>query len=256
MRSIEDLNAVRSLIAAGLNDCAISRQTGIPRRTVCDWRHDRRTTMPRDSCHSHDFSMLPSDAYSYLLGMYLGDGYISRSRSVWRLRVTLDKKYPGIIESCCGAIDKIMLGQRATVFPRKTGCVDVSLFSKHWPCLFPQHGPGPKHLRPITLEPWQQAHVDAATEHFVRGLIHSDGCRVLANDRGVASVRYHFTNHSTDIRNLFCAALDSLGIPWTQNSRYMIAVYRKAATARLDEFVAPLGLKRRTVKSTHVHYTT
>ncbi|WNG80541.1 hypothetical protein C6A86_020280 [Mycobacterium sp. ITM-2016-00316] len=183
--------------------------------------------------------MLPSDAYSYLLGMYLGDGYVCRAGRVWRLRVTLDKKYPGIIESCCDAIDKIMLGQHATVFPRKTGCVDVSLFSKHWPCLFPQHGPGPKHLRPIILQPWQQAHVDAATEDFIRGLIHSDGCRVVANDRGVASVRYHFTNHSTDIRNLFCAALDALGIPWTQNSRYMIAVYRKAATARLDEFVGP-----------------
>jgi hypothetical protein len=239
MRSIEDLNTVRSLIAAGLNDCAIARQTGIPRRTVNDWRHNRRTTMPRDSCSSHDFSMLPSDSYSYLLGMYLGDGYVSRCRSVWRLRVTLDKKYPGIIANCCAAIDKIMLGQGATVFPRKTGCVDVSLFSKHWPCLFPQHGPGQKHLRPIVLEPWQQAHVDAATEHFVRGLIHSDGCRVVANDRGVASVRYHFTNHSTDIRELFCAALDSLGIPLTQNSRYMIAVYRKAATARLDEFIGP-----------------
>ncbi|MGN7781414.1 hypothetical protein ACTJJE_18085 [Mycolicibacterium sp. 22603] len=62
---------------------------------------------------------------------------------------------------------------------------------------------------------------------------------MVANDRGVASIRYHFTNHSTDIRNLFCAALDRLGIPWTQNSRYMIAVHRKAATARLDQFIGP-----------------
>lgn len=251
MRSIEEFNTVRSLIAAGLNDCAISRQTGIPRRTVRDWRNGRRSILPRDVCSTHDFSTLPSDSYSYLLGLYLGDGCISRSRRVWRLRVTLDKKYPGIIESCRTAIDKVMLGQHATVFPRATGCVDVSLFSKHWPCLFPQHGPGRKHLRPIVLEPWQQVHVDSATEEFVRGLIHSDGCRVVANDRGVASVRYHFTNHSADIRGLFCAALDALGIPWTQNSRYMIAgsiprslrscppIYRKAATTRLDEFIGP-----------------
>ncbi|WP_234411682.1 hypothetical protein [Mycolicibacterium neoaurum] len=122
---------------------------------------------------------------------------------------------------------------------QKSNYVVVGLYSKHWPCVFPQHAPGRKHLRPIVLEPWQQAHVDAATEEFVRGLIHSDGCRVVANDRGVASIRYHFTNHSTDIRNLFCAALDRLGIPWTQNSRYVIAVYRKAATARLDQFIGP-----------------
>ncbi len=239
MHTQDDFTRVRRLIDAGLNDCAISRQTGIPRRTVCDWRRGKSAVMSRSTCRYHDYSVLPSDAYSYLLGLYLGDGYINRSRSLFRLRVTLDKKYPGIIDGCRVAIDKIMLGQHATVFPRVTGCVDVSLYSKHWPCIFPQHGSGPKHLRPIVLEPWQQAHVDAATEEFVRGLIHSDGCRVVANDRGVASIRYHFTNHSTDIRNLFCAALDRLGIPWTQNSRYVIAVYLKAATARLDQFIGP-----------------
>jgi hypothetical protein len=39
-------------------------------------------------------------------------------------------------------------------------------------------GPGKKHLRSIQLEPWQQALVDQATEEFVLGLIHSDGCRL------------------------------------------------------------------------------
>lgn len=251
MRSIADFSEVRRLINSGLNDCAIARATGIPRTTVLGWRNrpPQRLKTPQD-CKSHDYSNLPSDDYAYLLGLYLGDGYISRSGRVWRLRVTLDKKYPDIIFRCREAIDAVMTGQRAAVHPR-TGCVDVSLCSKHWPCIFPQHGPGRKHLRPIVLEPWQQAHVDAATEAFVRGLIHSDGCRVVANDRGVASVRYHFTNHSTDIRDLFRAALDNLGIPWTQNSRYMTAmqiprslrscppIHRKWATARLDEFIGP-----------------
>jgi hypothetical protein len=31
----------------------------------------------------------------------------------------------------------------------------------------------------------------------------------------------------------------SLGIPWTRPSQYVIAIYRKAAVARLDEFVGP-----------------
>jgi hypothetical protein len=34
VRSADELEAVQHLIAAGLNDCAIARQTGIPRRTV------------------------------------------------------------------------------------------------------------------------------------------------------------------------------------------------------------------------------
>ncbi|MFI9836970.1 helix-turn-helix domain-containing protein [Nonomuraea sp. NPDC051941] len=45
------------------------------------------------------------------------------------------------------------------------------------PHLFPQHGPGKKHERPIVLEPWQREIVSAHPGRFVRGLIHSDGWR-------------------------------------------------------------------------------
>jgi hypothetical protein len=93
--------------------------------------------------------------------------------------------------------------------------------------------------RGIRLEAWQEEHVANATESFIRGLIHSDGCRVVANDRGVRSVRYHFSNRLEDIKGLYCAALDRLGIPWTRPCDKQIAVYRKAATAGLDEFVGP-----------------
>lgn len=72
---------------------------------------------------------------------------------VWRLRISLDKKYPGIIDSCRSAIDTVMPGQHASIHRQQKGCVVVSLYSKHWPCLFPQHGPGRKHNRPIVLEP-------------------------------------------------------------------------------------------------------
>lgn len=73
----------------------------------------------------------------------------------------------------------------------------------------------------------------------MRGLIHSDGCRVVANDRGVMSIRYHFSNRSEDIIGLFTAALDHLEIPWTRSTKYIVSIYRKAATARLDEFIGP-----------------
>ena len=115
----------------------------------------------------------------------------------------------------------------------------MALYSKHWPCLLPQHGPGRKHTRPIVLEAWQEVLVKEATEEFIRGLIHSDGCRVVANDRGVRGVRYHFSNESGDILGLFTSALDDLGIPWTRSSKKVVSVYRKAATAKLDEFVGP-----------------
>jgi hypothetical protein len=243
VRSVEEFDSVRQLIATGMNDCAIARQTGIPRCTVRDWRlrqQIRARPISASICgRLHDFAALPAAAYSYLLGLYLGDGCISRHPRAWRLRIVLDDKYPGIIERCREAMDALMPGQRAGTLRRPKNCTEVSLYSNHWPCLLPQHGPGRKHLRPIRLEPWQEVLIKEATEEFIRGLIESDGCRVVANDRGVKSVRYHFSNRSDDIRALFCAALDELGIPWTRPSRYHVAVYRKAAVARLDEFVGP-----------------
>jgi hypothetical protein len=244
VRTAEQFEAVKSLIASGMNDCAVSRQTGVPRCTVRDWRI-RPPTRMRPVASSpcgvdHDFAALPVGAYCYLLGMYLGDGCISRGRQVWRLRIFLDTKYPGIIGRCCDAINTLMPGQRAATLKRRgINCVEVSLCSKHWPCLFPQHGPGVKHKRPIQLAPWQEALVKQATREFIRGLIESDGCRVVANDRGVRSVRYHFSNRSDDILGLFTGALDDLEIPWTRPDWHTIAVYRKVATARLDEFVGP-----------------
>jgi hypothetical protein len=243
MRSAEEFEVARQLIAAGINDCAIARQTGIPRCTVRDWRRRpqiRTRPVAASSCGIlHDFASLPAAAYSYLLGIYLGDGCISRAPRTWQLRVTLDAKYPAIIDRCREAIDILMPGQRAAMLRRSDNCIEVSLGSKHWPCLLPQHGSGKKHLRPIRLEPWQEVLVKEATEEFIRGLIDSDGCRVVANDRGVKSVRYHFSNRSDDIRGLYCSALDELGIPWTQPRWFDVAVYRKAAVARLDEFVGP-----------------
>lgn len=99
---------------------------------------------------------------------------------------------------------------------------------------------------------WQQTLVKQATEEFIRGLIQSDGCRVVANDRGVTSIRYHFSNRSEDILGLFTAALDDLSIPWTRSTKYIISIYCKAAVARLDTFVGP---KDSAVPLNGVHYT-
>lgn len=243
-RSKEQFEEVQRLIATGINDCEIARRTGIPRKTVWQWRCDPGTGLRAWAGSStcgvyHDFAGLPAKPYAYLLGLYLGDGYVSREPKAYRLRITCDKRYPAIIARCREAIDALFPTQSAGVYWRRTGCADVYQYSKHWPCLLPQHGPGRKHLRKIALEQWQQEIVDRETEEFVTGLIHSDGCRVVANDRGVLSVRYHFSNRSEDIIGLFTAALDRLGITWRRSDRYTVSVYRKAATARLDEFIGP-----------------
>jgi hypothetical protein len=62
---------------------------------------------------------------------------------------------------------------------------------------------------------------------------------VIASDRGVKSVRYHFSNRSEDIKALLCESLDAFGIPWTRPSDRQVAIYRKDAVGRLDQFVGP-----------------
>ena len=90
MRPAEEFNAVRLLIAAGMNDCAIARQTGIPRNTVWEWRRRPTVRPPPTSASAcgviHDFPAIPAAPYCYVLGLYLGDGCISRMGRVWRLR--------------------------------------------------------------------------------------------------------------------------------------------------------------------------
>jgi hypothetical protein len=82
VRSADEFEAVRRLIATGMNDCAIARQTGVPRKTVWEWRCGRppiRARVPSASSPcgiDHDFSALAPAAYSYLLGLYLGDGCV------------------------------------------------------------------------------------------------------------------------------------------------------------------------------------
>jgi hypothetical protein len=247
MRSKNEYETVLDFLSEGRNDCEVSRLTDVPRSTVRDWRrglgasHQRSLGGSDYECTmSHDFSAPPPVEYSYLLGMYLGDGYIATGRrGVYLLRVCCDTSYPRIVDECRRAMQSVLPNNRVRLQRTPARCVEVQMSSKHWPCLFPQHGPGRKHDRPIYLADWQQRIVAGEPERFLRGLIHSDGCRVVANDRGVASVRYHFSNRSEDIKAIFCESLDRLGIPWTRPSNKDIAIYRKAATARLDEFIGP-----------------
>lgn len=242
MRAERTIRAALDLGAVGLGATEIARQLGVPRRTVADWLKGSIPHTPRCTAGctaDHDFAAPPA-AYVYLLGLYLGDGSIStHPRGVYRPRVSLDTRYPGIIEQCVGAITEVTPRIRVGRCSHGTW-VEINCYSKAWPCLFPQHGPGKKHERRILLTDWQQALVDHRPEHLVRGLIHSDGCRFQNTGRGNWSCpRYSFTNHSGDIRDIFCRACDAMGLRWTVSDPNTIHVSRKAEVARLDEFIGP-----------------
>ena len=71
-------------------------------------------------------------------------------------------------------------GRSPRVHPSSSGESDILCISH--PAIvraFPQHGPGRKHLRSIVLADWQLELTHAHPGSLVRGLIDSDGCRVV-----------------------------------------------------------------------------
>jgi hypothetical protein len=237
----------RRLCDSGMSVRAAAREVGVPERTVSDWRaRRRRSDLLRGAlCPRCTDRALPAP-YAQLLGSYLGDGHITHGRGgVQCLAIACDDAWPGVRDEVVTAMTAV-LGNSVSLAQRD-GCVQVRASSKHWTCLFPQHGPGRKHTRRIVLEPWQEEVVEQHTGLFLRGLFHSDGCRITNwTTRPVAGEvrryeysRYFFTNRSTDILDLCATGLDRLGIAHRRPRPDTISVARRAAVAALDEHVGP-----------------
>ena len=188
-------------------------------------------------------------SYSYLLGLYLGDGCLIGRKRCKQLVIVLDDHYPGIIDDCWAAMQLALQDVHVSFATRENDHgVRVVAASTRWVEVFPQHGPGRKHTRRIVLEPWQREIVDAFPREFLRGLIHSDGCRTINRFKTklpsgrvgeYAYPRYFFSNMSADIRGLFCEYCERLGIRWTQSNHRNISVSHRRSVALLDEFVGP-----------------
>ncbi|WP_370418732.1 transcriptional regulator [Streptomyces sp. QH1-20] len=254
MYDLDTRKRALALVSQGHSLNSVSRQTGISRSAIREWqsRIDPLTRSAECSRCGAD-PQPPQDraAYAYLLGLYLGDGCLSLGRNgVYALRIACADAWPGLIDSCRDAMRRVRPASNVCTV-RKQGCVMVTSTSKHWPCLFPQHGPGKKHERLIALEPWQEAIVEEFPWEFIRGLIHSDGCRITNwTTRLVGGVRkryeyprYFFTNKSEDILFLYADALDIVGVEWKITRRgtdpYNISVARKHSVALMDAHIGP-----------------
>ena len=235
----------RAYVASGQSLSAASRATGIARSTIRAWI--QAPDQPADCCRCSHASPASGAGYSALLGYYLGDGCISTHRRHTTLRVSCDSVWPGIVQDvtqlvrtvhpCCGVFRV-----------RAPGTTVVQGNWKHWPCLFPQHGPGRKHDRTIALEDWQVEIVTAFPAAFLRGLFHSDGARVRnwatrvvdGEKRRYDYPRWQFSNRSEDILGLCGWALDLAGVAWRRSGPWTVSVSRREAIAALD---ALIGLK-------------
>ena len=233
------------LAATGLRATEIGRRLGIPKSTVQYWcRGGRRQPRASHGCPQCDGEPLEPARYAYLLGSYLGDGHITTpTPNSAVLAIYCSDDWPGI----SGEVERAVVPQCPVSRAARTGCHAWRSHSRHWLCLFPQHGPGAKHTRPIVLEPWQRTIAEEHPGHLLRGLFHADGCRITNWTRtrtAVGDVRYEyprylFSNKSEDILGICEAALGRLGIAHRRSRRDTVSVARRAAVARLDEFVGP-----------------
>jgi hypothetical protein len=189
-------------------------------------------------------------AYAQLLGLYLGDGRIDATQRTHQLLLAFDARHVEVIDEAWAMMQLVAPDQRPVVVSRgpERAVKVVRCGWKRWPELFPQHGPGRKHERPIVLEPWQQEIVDEHPWELLRGLLHSDGCRTINRFRTTlpsgrvaeyAYPRWFFSNESADIRGIFCRTCEAVGLRWTQPNRRNISVSHRTSVAALDEQVGP-----------------
>lgn len=250
MHGVTTRRRALAMLELGLTRRDVCRILGVGYSSTYRWQTRLQPTAnPPVVCFRCEGRQAPDPAaYLYLLGQYLGDGHIRHSGRTNCLSICCCTDYPEIIREVEQAMRRVLA---ASVFRRGRSdgahCLCVESNTVHWQCAFPQHGPGMKHTRPIVLEPWQRDLVAADPRPLIRGLVHSDGCRVTNwTERTVGGTtkrytypRYFFSNVSDDIRGIFTETLDLLGIAWRQNNWNSISVAQRDAVAALDEFVGP-----------------
>ncbi len=154
-------------------------------------------------------------AYSFVLGMYLGDGCIHEVNHSTQLTFSLDKKYEALNEYVMKVSNQVF-GKNPSIYDRSvnrgqkiiSNCINVKYSYKHLKLIFPQHGRGKKHLRTIELTEWQKSIINPVA--LCQGLFFSDGCYYLdsANNKWM----YSFTNKSTGIIEILRDSLERLNI--------------------------------------------
>ncbi len=110
------VDRARSLSRQGLIDREVARITGVSIGAVQKWRTERRRVPHASSrvarasdCPRCDGRPLDEPAYSYLLGLYLGDGCLTRGhRDVFALSIACSDAWPGLMTAAKSAMSAVM----------------------------------------------------------------------------------------------------------------------------------------------------
>lgn len=181
--------------------------------------------------------------YSFVLGMYLGDGCIHAISRSMQFTLSLDKKYNELNEYVIAVCD-LLFNRKASIYDRSvdrgqktiSNCINVKYCNKLLGILFPQHGVGKKHTRIIELSEWQLSFVNDI--YLCQGLFFSDGCYYF--DKANSKWMYSFTNKSSGIVEILRWSLDRLGIRSNirdKGDSQILTVKHRSDVSRLHDMI-------------------
>lgn len=233
----EIVNDIISKIDDGAKKKTLSNIYNIPRGTICYWYKNKDEI--KDEIKDFDLNEYlknKKSEYSYILGVYLGDGTISKIKRGYKLRIFLDSKYYNIVEESVKNLKLLFPNNKVNVHKELCNMYIITLYSNLLPKLFPQFGKGLKHKRNIILDKFQLENIDNI--QLIKGLFHSDGSLYKAKIRIYEKFFYNFTNMSKDIIDIYCKALNNIGIYYNLNQKkknnvYQVNVYKKEYFTKL-----------------------
>ena len=231
---------ILSLKNSGLNKTQIAKITNVPRSTIRDWFETNKTESKqlKKSIEEILIFLKSNDnirkAYSYILGLYLGDGYINKTPRSYRLRIALDKKYKKL-NKCAENNLRILFPSNKIGIVNFKNHINLSVYSNELTLMIPQHGIGEKYTRDVSLKEWQESIIDEIS--LLKGLFHSDGCFYEETIKEKYTYnRFCFTNKSKDIQNIF------------QSICYKNSIQFDVQTNKLDISIARISRKKSVAK--------
>lgn len=243
---------IRELYKNGMKKCDISRKTGICAENIANWIKypDKDFNRIKNYKSIENFEEYlnteeKQKAYSFILAVYLCDGYIctnikKRFNGAPVIHFYNDSRYIKNTKEWADNLQILIPLSTIRIKKRKnSNCFIVKADSHYLIDLFPQHGTGKKHDRKLELADWQKKIVEKYPHEFIRGCIQSDGC--IWFQKNDNRKRYEFTNVSEDIANFFLDALKLIGIEakkyWAKAGFYQVKSLRKAQEEILSKII-------------------
>lgn len=247
------------MIGDGKSTYDIAKEIGKGQTTVRYWlkKHGLKTNTSIKNKHQefeekfidiNKFDNNRKKSYSFLLGIFLGDGGIYKIKNTFRLYYSNQASYTRINKSICDNLAVLFPSKNIAVYKRsESDCVNISMGASGLDKLFP-YGKGVKHLRKIEFTEEQKEIISLYPKEFIKGMIESDGSRYAPRFKECPTYFiYQFSNCSLDLHDILHFAANLIGLEFTfrKSSKktgapmFLTMFNKKKSVLLMDEFIGP-----------------